>query len=102
MVLVENVLFVHVLKYFGPDDCVQVGLHEVEYQVQILVIFCFDEFLEPNDMGMPIEFPQEDDFTEGSLRVGGILKSIEDLLNSNDIPILLIDGLPDDPVGALA
>lgn len=38
--LPHYVLLVDILQDIGPDDCMQVCLHEVEHQVDVAVILC--------------------------------------------------------------
>lgn len=63
----------------------EICLHELEDEVEILVIFCADDLVELDDVGV-VEFLEEDDLAEGALGVGGMLKSIEDLLESKGVP----------------
>lgn len=37
--LVDNILFMYFLKNSGPDDNMQICLHEIKHQVQILIVF---------------------------------------------------------------
>lgn len=62
----------------------EICLHELEDKVEILVIFCADDLVELDDVGV-IEFLEEDDLAEGALSVGGMLESIEDLLESKGV-----------------
>lgn len=62
----------------------EICLHELEDEVEILVIFCADDLVELDDVGV-IEFLEEDDLAEGALSVGGMLESIEDLLESKGV-----------------
>lgn len=64
-VLVEDVLFVDCLHDVCADDCVEVGLHEVEHQVDVLVVLCLEDVEEGDDVGVPVEFLQEDDLDWG-------------------------------------
>ena len=66
-----------ILQDLGPDDRMKVGLHEVENQVQIFMILCPDQMLQSDDVGVAIQLPQKDDFTECALGIGGILECIE-------------------------
>lgn len=63
----------------------EICLHELEDEVEILVIFCADDLVELDDVGV-VEFLEEDDLAEGALGVGGMLESIEDLLESKGVP----------------
>lgn len=63
----------------------EICLHELEDEVEILVIFCADDLVELDDVGV-VEFLEEDDLAEGALGVGGMLESIEDLFESKGVP----------------
>lgn len=63
----------------------EICLHELEDEVEILVIFSADDLVELDDVGV-VEFLEEDDLAEGALGVGGMLESIEDLLESKGVP----------------
>ena len=39
--LIEYVLFVYAFHDIGPDDCVEVRLHEIEDEVDVLIVLCF-------------------------------------------------------------
>ena len=43
--LVNDILLVDVLEDVSPDNCVQIGIHEVENEVNISIIFCPDDIL---------------------------------------------------------
>lgn len=45
----------------SPNDGVQVGLHEVKYQVDIFVIFRFEDVKQRHNVGVAVEFLQEND-----------------------------------------
>lgn len=45
----------------GPNDGVEVGLHEIEHQVDILVVLGFEDIEQRDDVGVPVELLQEDD-----------------------------------------
>lgn len=62
----------------------KVGLHELEDKVEILVIFCADDLVQFYDVGV-VELLQQDDFPKGSLGIGGMLESIEDLFESEGV-----------------
>ena len=45
----------------GPDDGMQIGLHEIEDEVDVFIIFCFEDTDEADDVGMAVELLEEDD-----------------------------------------
>ena len=63
----------------------EVGLHELEDEVEILVVLCANDLVQLDDIGM-VELLEEDDLAEGALRIGGVLKGIEDLLEGQGVP----------------
>ena len=72
----------------------EVGLHELEDEVEVLVVFCADDLVQLDDVGV-VEFLQQDDLAEGALRVGGMLEGIEDLLEGQRVSGLFISHFPD-------
>lgn len=65
MILIEHIAFMDALHDIGPDDRVQIGLHEVEHEVDILIVLCFEDIEEGDDIGMSVELLQEDDLDGG-------------------------------------
>jgi hypothetical protein len=95
----------HILHDIGPNDGVQVGLHEVEYQIDIFIIFCLQDIQQRHDVRMPVQLLQEDHLgytslylSVSSLRISSILKGIEYLLQCHYLLCLLIHRLPNHPV----
>jgi hypothetical protein len=86
----------------GAYDCVEIGLHEVEDEVDVFVVFGFEDVEEGDDVGVAVELLQEDDFAVGALGVGGVLEGVEYFLQGHHLLGLLIDGLPDHAVGSLS
>ena len=98
-----------VLHDVGPDDCVQIGLHEIEHQIDIFIIFRFEDIEQRYDIRMAVELLQEYHLRYDilylaicSLRISRILKGIEYLLQCHDLLCLLIHRLPNHAVCALA
>lgn len=60
-VLVQDILLVDRLHDVGPNDGVEVGLHEIEHQVDVLVVLSFEDIEQRDDVGVSVEFLQEDD-----------------------------------------
>ena len=67
--LLHYLLFVDVLQNVGADDRVQVGLHLLEDQINVAVVFGADDVQEL-DYVFVVEFLQEHYFAEGALGVG--------------------------------
>ena len=83
--LVDNVSFVDFFKDAATDDNMQIRFHVVEYEVEVLVVFCFDDILEPDDVVVICHFLKEHDLPEGSLCICGIVECIEDLLKCDSL-----------------
>lgn len=79
----------------------KVCLHELEDQVEILIIFSADDLVQLDDVGV-VELLEERDLSEGALCVGGVLEGIEDLFECEGISGFLIRNFPDVAVGATA
>lgn len=58
--------------------------------------------LQAHDIRMPVQLPQEDHFSEGSLGVRGILKCIEYFFYGHYSFGLFVDSFPHHPVGSFA
>mmetsp|Transcript_47145 Transcript_47145/g.123707 ORF Transcript_47145/g.123707 Transcript_47145/m.123707 type:complete len:274 (-) Transcript_47145:40-861(-) len=120
--LVDNELLVHWLEDIGPHHRVQVGLHEVEDEVDILIVVCLVEVAQLDDVGVSdpaagwfgrgaittvedlhaLKHQQVRDLAEGTLRISLVLKCVKDLLDRDDLLGFLVDRLEDDGVGTLA
>lgn len=98
--LIHNVFLMDVLHDVGPDDGVQVRLHEIEHQIDIFIIFCLEDVQQGYDVRVAVELLQEDHLAVCSLRIRRILKGIEYLLQSHDLLCLLIHRLPNHAVRA--
>jgi hypothetical protein len=99
----------HIFHDVGPDDCMQVGLHEIKHQIDIFIIFCLEDVEQRYDIWVAVELLQE--YHLGyyclylavcSLRISRILKGIEYLLQCHDLLCLLIHRLPNHTVGPFA
>ena len=98
LLLIENVFFMNIFKNFGSNDSMQISLHEIKNKIDVFVILCSDEILQTNDVRVAIQLAQENNLAESPLGVSCILKSIEYLLDSNNIFSLLVNCFPDDSV----
>jgi len=99
--LVHDELLVHRLEDVGADDGVEVGLHVVEDEVDVLVVLRLQHVLQPDDVLVPRQPLQVHDLAERALRVGGVLEGVEDLLEGDRLLVLLVDRLEDDGVRPL-
>ena len=92
----------YIFKDVGSYHSMEVGIHEIEHQVNVSVIFCPDDILKADDIFMTRQFLQENDFSKRSLCIRCILKCIEILLESHNVLGLFVDGFPHDTVGSLS
>lgn len=103
--LVDDVLLVALLQVGRPavlaDQRVQVHVHVLEHQVDVLVVFGTDGPLQRYDVTV-LQLPQEHYLAVGALRVGRVRKGIEIFLQRLHHLRLPVDHLPDVPVGAAA
>jgi hypothetical protein len=64
-VLVEHVFLMDALHDVGANDGVQVGLHEVEDQVNILIVLCLQDVQQRYDVRVSVQLLQEDHLLSG-------------------------------------
>lgn len=74
--LIDDIADVHILEDVFSDDVVQVGLHELEYQVDISVVLRLDGFKQP-DYVRVFDLPQDLDLSISALSVSGVLEGVE-------------------------
>lgn len=75
--LVDDELLVDLLEDASADDDVQVCLHIVKYQIEILVILCLYYIEQSDDVFVAVQFLQEHYFPKCSLRICCVMKCIE-------------------------
>ena len=90
---------VHVPEDPLSDDVVQVCLHVLKKQVNVLVVLRANGIVQFDDIGM-VQLPQDLYLSVGALRIGGVLKGIEYLLQRNHTTCPLLFHFPDVAVGA--
>ena len=73
---IDDIADVHILEDVFSDDVVQVGLHELEYQVNISVVLRLDGFKQP-DYVRVLDLPQDLDLSISALSVSGVLEGVE-------------------------
>lgn len=61
VLLIEYVLFVYAFHDVSPYDGVEVGLHEIEHQVDVLIVLCLEDVQQGDDVGVPVELLQKND-----------------------------------------
>lgn len=72
--------------------------HELEHQVDVLVVVRPQHVQEPDHVGMRGELQQEHDLPEGALRVRLVAEGVEDLLDGHHVPGATVYRLPHDAV----
>lgn len=82
-----------------PYYKVQIGLHELEHEVDVLVIFCAEDLVELDHI-LVVELLEKHYLAVGALRIGRVLESIEDLLEGQHFLGFLVFDLPDLTVGS--
>ena len=100
--LIHDVLLVDVLEDVSSDNSMEIGIHEIEHQIDVAIVFSTDNILQSNDVLVTNQLLQEDDFTEGTLCISCILESIKVLLYGHNLLGSLVDSLPDDAVSSLS
>lgn len=99
--LVNDVLLVNVLEDIGPNNSMQISVHEVKDEVNISVVLSSDYVLQSDNVFMSRQLLQEDDLSESPLCISCVLERVEVLFESHDVLCLLVDGFPDDTIGSL-
>ena len=97
--LVDDKPHMHVLEYALADYVMEICFHEFEEQVDIFVVIGADSIMQLDDVGV-LELLQNLDLPVGSLGISGVLKGIEDLLQSHHLLRPLVLHLPHVPVRA--
>ena len=100
--LVDYVLFVDVLEYISTNYCMKIRVHKVKDKVNVAVVLGADDVLQSNNVFVPGEFLQENNFSKSSLCVGRILKCVEILFERHNLFCPFVDCLPNDAVCSLA
>lgn len=73
--------------------------HVLKHQVDVLIIIGLHHLEEVDDVIVLAQLLKEDDLTVCALRIGGVLESVEDLLQGNGLLSLLIHRLPHNAIG---
>jgi hypothetical protein len=95
--LVHDVFVMHLFQDALRNYVVQVGLHVLEHQVDILPVLGLYALLELYDV-VVVQLPQDADLAVGALGVCGMLESVEDLFEGVDALVGLLLDFPDVPV----
>lgn len=96
--LVDDEPDVDVLQDPLSDDVVQVCLHVLEQQIDVLIIIGPDGVVQLDDVWV-VQLPQDLDLSVGALRIGGVLEGVEDLLEREHLLRRLLLHLPHVSVG---
>ena len=65
------------LQDLTSDNHMEIRLHEIEYEVDILIIFSFDGIGEPDYVRVVIHLLEEHNFSVCSLRIRRVMKCIK-------------------------
>lgn len=84
-----------------PDQSVQVDVHVLEHQVDVLVVPRPDHLFQPDDVRV-LELSQEHDFAVGALGVGGVGEGVKVFFEGFHLFGFLVSDFPDVSVGAAA
>lgn len=98
--LVDNEFFVNFLQNTCPDYNVQVCLHKIKHEIEVLIILGFDYVDQSNYIIVAIELLKKHDLSECSLGICGIVKGIENLFQGDNTFQSSIDCFPDDAVSS--
>jgi hypothetical protein len=96
--LPENVALVDIEQNAGPDNSVNVGVHEFEDEIEVGIVLSAMHAEKANDERMAAELTKNGDFAISTLGVGRILESAEDFLERDDLLRFPVLGAPDDTV----
>ena len=96
--LINDELLVLVLEDALPNETMKIDLHELEDEVDVFVVFGFDD-VQQLDNVLVLELLEEHDLPVCTLGVCGVLEGVKYLLERNDSLGFPINGLPDVPVG---
>lgn len=99
--LVDDETDMDVLEDALGNDVMQVCLHELKQQINVLVIVSADGVYQFDDVGV-VQLLEDLDFAVGALSVGGVLEGIEDLLQGEHALGGLLLDLPHVAVGTRA
>lgn len=91
--LVDDILYMHIFQDALGNHIMQIGLHELEYQIDIFVILCFDCLVKFDYVDV-VGLLQDLDLAVSTLGIGGVLESIEDFLKGIDFFIKTILHFP--------
>jgi hypothetical protein len=72
--------------------------HKVENEVDVAVVVGLDHVEQPDDVGVAVQLLQIHHLAEGALRVRRVAERIKALFERHDLPRVLVNCLPDDPV----
>lgn len=100
--LIHDVLFVDVRKDTSSNDGMQIGFHILEDKIDILVAFGLQHIKKLDDVIMIAKLLQEHNLSEGTLGISSILKSVENLLQSDGFSCLFVNGLPNHTISSFA
>jgi hypothetical protein len=80
----------------------QVGLHEIEDEVDVAVILGLENVAQAHNVGVAGELLEVLDFAVRALGVRGVTKGVKAFLQGEGLSGLFVNTLPNDSVGTLA
>jgi len=99
--LIDDELLVDLLQNVHTNYGVQVGLHELEHHVNVLVILGPEDIQHLNDI-VVVKLLQEHYLSKCPLGVSRVLEGIENLLEGDNLLGFLVDGFSDYAVSSFA
>ena len=91
----------NVLEDVRTNDGMEISFHVLKEKVNVLIIISFHYVEESDDVIVSSEFLKKDNLSKSPLRIGGILKGAENLLQREDLSTLFILDFPYDSVCSL-
>ena len=92
----------NILKNVSSNNSMEVSVHEIKHQINVSIVFSPYNVLKSNDVFMPIQFLKENDLSESSLSISGILKGVKVFLKSHYFLRLLVYSLPNYTIRSFA
>ncbi len=99
--LVDDKANVDIFEYIFGDDVVQISLHKLKDQINVLVIIGPEGVIELDDIGVFGLF-EDLDLAVGALGIGGVLEGVKNLFEGVYFFIVFLLDFPDVAIGARA
>ena len=99
--LVDDKANVDIFEYIFGDNVVQISLHKLKDQINVLVIIGPEGVVELDDIGVFSLF-EDLDLAVGALGIGGVLEGVKNLFEGVYFFIVFLLDFPDVAIGARA